>query len=90
LYREEKNMGSDIESVEKRVFAWIDEHKDDIIKFCMDYIRYKSPTGKELEVQRDFIKPFFEKAMKEDNSPYLVLHTIIDFQQVPFSSRIKR
>jgi len=30
-------MGSDIESVEKRVFAWIDEYKDDIIKFCMDY-----------------------------------------------------
>ncbi len=63
-------MGNDIESVEKRVFAWIDEHKDDIIKFCMDYIRYKSPTGKELEVQRDFIKPFFEKAMKFDEIDY--------------------
>jgi acetylornithine deacetylase len=59
-----------VKEAEKNVFAWIDEHKDDIVKFCMDYIRHKSPTGKELEVQRDFIKPFFEKEMKFDEIDY--------------------
>ena len=62
------NMNS--EETEKKVFEWIDAHRDDMIKFLMDFIRHKSPTEHELEVQRDFVRPFFEEKMKFDDIDY--------------------
>jgi len=59
-----------VKEVEKKIFSWIDEHKSAITKFCMEFIQYKSPTGRELEVQRDFVKPFFENEMKFDEIDY--------------------
>lgn len=59
-----------IEETEDKVFEWIDAHKDDIIAFLMDFIRYKSLSEHELEVQRDFIKPFFEEKMKFNDVDY--------------------
>ena len=58
-----------IDRLQKKVFDWIDGHKNDITKFLMDFIRHPSPTGKELIVQRDFLKPFFG-GMKFDEIDY--------------------
>jgi len=50
-----------VEEVEKKVFEWVDRHQDEIADFLKSFIRHKSPTGKELVVQRDFLRPFLEK-----------------------------
>lgn len=53
------------QSFAKKVFSWVDDHKSDIADFCCNYIRYRSenPPGLELEVQKDFIYPFFKQQM---------------------------
>lgn len=42
---------------------WIDEHEDEMTDFLREYIRYRSPTEDEAEVQREFIEPFFRNEM---------------------------
>lgn len=59
-----------VEETEKKVYEWVDAHREDIIEFLRRFTRYRSPTGKELEVQRDFVKPFFEKEMHWDEIDY--------------------
>lgn len=49
------------------VISWIDDHEEDIINFLMDYIRFKSPTGKEEKVHKEFIYPFLKDEMDWDN-----------------------
>lgn len=48
-------------SLKNKVLKFIDKHRKEIIKFLSEFIEYKSVTGYEEEVQRDFLKPFMEK-----------------------------
>jgi hypothetical protein len=43
-----------------KVFKYIDKSKSEIIKFLSEYIKFKSITGEEEKVQKDFIVPFLE------------------------------
>lgn len=38
---------------------WIDTHEEEMIDFLSEYVRYRSPTGSEREVQMEFLVPFF-------------------------------
>lgn len=53
-------------SDKEKVFSWIENHEDEMVDFLKEYVRYKSPSGKEEEVQKDFLKPFFEEKMDWD------------------------
>ena len=48
---------------EKAILTWIDQRKDEIINFCCDLIRYRSVTGNEREIQREFLQPFIEREL---------------------------
>ena len=49
------------------VLECIDSHRPDMIEFLRDYIGYRSPTEGEAEVQREFVRPFFESEMAWDD-----------------------
>jgi len=47
--------------MKEKVIRWINEHKEQIINFCADLIKYKSTTNNEVHVQRDFLFPFLKE-----------------------------
>jgi hypothetical protein len=58
-----------LESTDRKkseVVKWIDEHTTEMLDFCMDSIRYKSISGDELSIQRDFFGPFLKKMRWSD------------------------
>ena len=46
-----------------KILGWIDDHRQEIVGFCVDLMKYKSITGEELSIQRDFLEPFLRKNM---------------------------
>ncbi len=49
------------------VHQWIDDHEEEMIDFLQEYVRYRSPTEHEREVQREFVEPFFRDEMRWDD-----------------------
>ncbi|MCX8188434.1 MAG: M20/M25/M40 family metallo-hydrolase [Nitrososphaeria archaeon] len=47
----------------KKVDEWIEDHRNEITNFCCKLIEYKSITGFEEEVQKNFLFPFIEKEL---------------------------
>ena len=45
---------------------WIDDNQSEMIEFLSEYVSYRSATENEAEVQREFLKPFFEEEMAWD------------------------
>ena len=37
--------------------AWIDEHTDELIEFCKDFVRHPSVYTEERQVQDEFVEP---------------------------------
>lgn len=45
---------------------WIDRHQEEMLEFLKTYISYRSSTGDEEPVQREFVEPFFRDRMGWD------------------------
>ena len=65
-----EELNNMMESVKNSSLNWIDRHKTQIVDFCRDFMRYKSVTGNEAEVQEKFILPFLKNEMIWDEIEY--------------------
>lgn len=52
--------------MEEKILKWIDEHRNEIINFCLELLKYKSVTGKEASLQKEFLFPFLKENFQFD------------------------
>lgn len=50
----------------ERILSWIEDNRGELIDFLKKFINYRSPTGKEKEVQKEFVEPFLSEEMEWD------------------------
>ena len=55
-----------MELKEKDIILWFDQHREEIANFCCELIKYKSITGDEKTIQREFLHKFVHEELKPD------------------------
>ncbi|MEM3449521.1 MAG: ArgE/DapE family deacylase [Nitrososphaerota archaeon] len=62
------------------VTKWIEDHKNELVNFCLELIKYKSITGNESDIQETFLYPFIKNNL---NTEYLEIYSATSAKNRP-------